>query len=252
MILDILIVLAVAVAVFIGYKRGTVQPAFALAALVLVLLILVGHWEGYSTALDQHFHSNGAIDGIVIVLLAILAGYGGWRLGGFVHKMPIIRGADGLLGVLICGLIAIWLLYGLISLATSLGQAFDGTLGQTASAPTTPAQAQAINTWVEGNPVLRMIVTEQDLQGLEKAAKTPNNPASAISNFSSLLQLQTVYRDLCQPQLESSHLAPVVMWIGDHTPIVGHEGPAALPRKPSPSPSPSPSGSPAPAPTPTP
>ena len=37
---------------------------------------------------------------------------------------------------------------------------------------------------------------------------------------------------MIQKQLESSHLAPAVMWIGKHTPVIGHEGPSDLPPRP--------------------
>lgn len=248
MILDILILVLVAIAVFIGYKRGTVQPLFTFLGFGLTVLILLTHWQGYSTGLNTRFHSNGVIDGILIVVFAVLVAWGGWKLGGFVHKMPIVRGADGLLGVLICGLVAVWLLYGVISIGTSMGRAFDDTLGQTSATPTTPAQAQAINTWVEGNPVLRLLVDKRDLKNLEKAAATPNNGASSITsgNFSSIEQLQKAYASFIEPQLQESHLAPIVMWIGDHTPVIGHEGPSDLPTPPTPSPSTSPSPSPTP------
>lgn len=242
-ILDVLILVVVAFAVFVGYRYGTLQPVFALVGFALAALLLVGHWPGYSGFLDRHLHSNAVIDVVLVLIIAVIVGYGGWRLGGFVHRMPVVRGADGLLGVVICGLIAIWLLYGLLSLAVSLGKGFDGTIGQTT---TTEAQAQAIQTWVEGNPILGRVVSASDVRQLEQAARTPDNPASAISNFSSLQQLQAVYRVVCAPQLESSHLAPIVMWIGKHTPVIGHQGPSDLPRKPAPSPAVSPSASPTP------
>jgi len=242
-ILDILIIVVVAAAVFIGYKRGTIQPLLSLLGFGLTALVLAGHWSGYSGFLDRHVHSNAVVDAIVLFLIALIVGYGGWRLGGFVHRMPVIRGADGLLGVVVCGLVAIWLLYGLISLGVALGRGFEGTIG---AASTTEAQAAAIQTYIQGNPILRHTITASDVTQLEQAAKTPNNPNSAIANFTSLQQLQSVYRVFCLPQLESSHLAPVVMWIGKHTPFIGHEGPADLPRRPTPTPGVSPSPSPTP------
>ncbi|MBO0694112.1 MAG: hypothetical protein J2P58_14505 [Acidimicrobiaceae bacterium] len=242
-ILDIVIVVFVAAAVFVGYRYGTVQPVGAFLGFVVAGLIGVGHWSGYSLFLNRHIHSNGVVDALVLLLIAVIVGYGGWRLGGFIHRMPIVRGADGLLGVLVCGLISIWLLYGLISLMVALGMGFDSTLGQTT---TTEAQAQAIETWVQGNPILRPAVNAGDVQQLKAAAKTPNNPNSAISNFNSLQQLQAIYRVFCGPQLKSSRLAPIVLWIGKHTPFIGHAGPADLPRPPTPSPTVSPSPTPTP------
>ena len=100
--------------------------------------------------------------------------------------------------------------------------------------------------YIQGNPVLRLVISPSDVAELEQAAKTANNPDSAISNFSSLEQLQAVYRVVIQKQLETSHLAPVVMWIGKHTPVIGHEGPSDLPPRSTPTPEVSPSASPSP------
>lgn len=241
-ILDIVILVVVAAAVFIGYRFGTVQPVLGLLGLVVVPFIVLGRWPAYSSYLDHHVHSNGVIDGVVLVLVALLIGYLAWKLGGFIHKMPVIRGVDGLLGVLVCGLIAIWLLYGVISLQVALGKGFGSTVG---ASSTTPAQAEAIATWVEGNPLLRHTISAADMRQLEAAAKTPNNPNSAISNFSSLAQMQSIYRVFCAPELQSSRLAPIVMWIGQHTPIIGHAGPSDLASAvPTPTPSPAPSPTP--------
>ncbi len=241
MILDILILVFVAAAVFVGYKYGTVQPVLSLLGFILTGLFMLGRWSSYQRFMDQRVHSNGVLDAVLVLALAILIAWVGWRLGGFVHRMPIVRGADGLLGVVICGLIAIWLVYGALSLASALGKGFGDTIGQTT---TTEAQAQAIRVWVEGNPILRLVVNASELQQLEQAAKTPDNPNSAITNFSSLAQLQTVYRVFFRSQLESSHLAPIVMWIGQHTPFMGHEGPSDLPSRPTPTPVVSPSATP--------
>ena len=240
-ILDIVILVFVAGAIFVGYKYGTVQPVFAFLGFVLTCLFMLGHWSPYQRFLDQRVHSNAVLDAVLVLGAAILLAWAGWKLGGFVHRMPIVRGADGLLGVVVCALIAIWLVYGVLSLGSALGQGFGDTIGQTT---TTEAQAQAIRVWVDGNPILRLAISASDLQQLEQAAKTPNNPNSAISNFSSLQQLQTIYRVVFRSQLESSRLAPIVMWIGQHTPIIGHEGPSALPSRPTPAPVASPSASP--------
>lgn len=236
-ILDILIVVFVAAAVFVGYRYGTVQPVFAFLGFVLTGLFMAGRWGPYSRFLDRSVHSNGVLDAVLVLALAILVAWGAWRVGGFVHRMPIVRGADGLLGVIVCGLIAIWLVYGVLSVGAALGKGFGDTIGQTS---TTPAQAQSIQVQVDGNPLLRLTVSARDLKQLQQASKTPNNPNSGISNFSSLQQLQAIYRILFQKELGTSHLAPVVMWIGEHTPIIGHEGPSDLPPQPTPTPAASP------------
>ena len=81
MILDILIVLVVAAAMFIGYKRGTIQPLFSLLGFGLTVLLLVDHWSSYSRLLDRHLHSNAVADGLAVVLIALISGVRGVAAG---------------------------------------------------------------------------------------------------------------------------------------------------------------------------
>jgi uncharacterized membrane protein required for colicin V production len=241
-ILDIAILVIVAIAVFIGYKRGAIQPVLVYGGFALVVLVLISHWTAYTKLLDTRLHSNAVIDAIVVVIVATVVAWLGGKLGGLIHRMPVVRGADGLLGVFVNGLLAIYLIYVVLSMFVSLDKAFATTLGETS---TTEAQAVAIARWVGGNPILSRLIGQGEIAGLVKAAKQPGG--ADLTNYSSLQTMQTVYKQLVYKELRTSHLAGVVLWIGDHTPIVGHLGPRDLPSsKPSPSPSASPAATPTP------
>ena len=239
MILDIAILIVVAIGVFIGFKRGAIQPLLVFCGFALVVLVLVGNWARYTKFFDTRLRSNAVIDGIAVVVLAVIVAWLAGKLGGLIHRMPVIRGLDGLLGVAVTGLIAVYLLYAVISMFVALDKAYAPTLGEQTA---TEKQALAIGQWVGGNPVLSRLVGEGEIHTFEQAAKQPGG--AQIAEYSSIQTMQTVYKQLAYKQLRSSHLAGVVLWIGDHTPGIGHLGPQDLPTPPPPAkPSPSPRAS---------
>ena len=226
MILDLVMLILVAVAVFIGFQRGLIQPLFAYLGVGIVALIVVTHWADYSGYLDHTLHIHPIIVGLVAAALAVLGGYFGARLGGLIHRMPVVRGADGLVGVFVNAFIAVLVCYSLLSVLVALGKAF----GTTATLNALSAQQVAPMTQqIKTNPVLNSVVSQDDLTNLQRqSAAAPVN----LTNYPTVRQLQTVYVEFAAPQLTSSKLAPIVLFVGDHTPLVGHYGPQDLPTAP--------------------
>ena len=227
MILDLVMLILVAVAVFIGFQRGLVQPLFAYLGVGIVAVIVVTHWADYSGYLDHTLHIHPIIVGLVAAALAVVGGYFGARLGGLIHPMPVVRGADRLVGVFVNAFIAVLVCYSLLSVLVTLGKAFDTTKTLNAlTAQQVAPMAQQIKT----NPLLNSIVSQDDLTNLQRqSAAAPVN----LTNYPTVRQLQTVYVEFAAPQLTSSKLAPIVLFVGDHTPLVGHYGPQDLPTAPS-------------------
>jgi uncharacterized membrane protein required for colicin V production len=223
MILDLVILILVAVAVFIGFQRGLIQPLFAYLGVGIVALFVITHWTDYSTYLDRSFHIHPIIVGLVAAALAVLGGYLGARLGGLIHRMPAVRGADGLVGVFVNAFIAVLVCYSLLSVLVALGKAF----GTTATLNSLTAQQVApMAQQIQNNPVLRSIVSQDDLTNLQRQSRAA--PVT-LTNYPTVRQLQTVYVEFAAPQLTSSRLAPIVLFVGDHTPFVGQYGPQDLP-----------------------
>ena len=192
----------------------------------VVLLVVVTRWSDYSTFLDRTFHIHPVIVGLVAAALAVLGGYLGARLGGFIHRMPVVRGADGLFGVFVNAFIAVLVCYTLLSVLVALGKAFATTATVNA---VTAQQAAPMTQQIKSNPVLRSIVSQDDLTNLQKQSAAG---AVNLTNYPTVRQLQTVYIEFFAPQLTTSRLAPIVLFVGDHTPFVGHYGPQDLPSAP--------------------
>lgn len=238
MVIDILILVAVGVAVVMGFRRGMVQPLLVEIGFLGVLWVFISHWAGYSRLLERFLHVPPVLAGVVIVVVAGIVAYGGGRLGGLIHRMPLVQGADGLLGVFVHGFIAVMICYFFLGALVAIDKAFGPVLN---GAQANVAQARTARTALLSHPLVSKLVDRRDLDILVQRARQPGG--ARIADLPSLQQLETAYGDFAQPQLLSSRLAPIVLAIGKPVPGLGHYGPSDLPRRVSPSPSATPSPS---------
>lgn len=223
MIIDLLIVLVVIVTAWVGFQRGLVQPLLAeLFALATGLLILHNR-DGFAALTGALFHANGVLSVLIALVLAGLMGYLGARLGGAIHKMPVVRGVDGFLGVWLQALFGIALLYVLISGVIVLNRAFTPLTAQTVNS----TQLRALEQQLASNPFTSSMVDGGQLQAADASAAKPGGVK--ISDLPAISTLQSLERDLLEPQLAGSRLAPFVMNVGHRIPGLGPYGPRDLP-----------------------
>ncbi len=238
MAIDIVIGLAVLIALYVGYQRGVVQPLLVELFFLGAILIILRDRHSYASAMEKYLHANAVLAVFLALIIAVAAGFAGGYLGGMIHRMPVVRGVDGFLGVFVHAGFAILISYLLLSSLVVLDKAFAPTFN---AATLTFAQVESIKRQLASNPLTASLVDSRDIARLEKQSKTPGG--ARISETPQLNQLQSLYQDFLQPQLSSSRLAPIVLSIGQKVPVLGHLGPRDLP---SPSPKPKP---PSPAPT---
>lgn len=225
MLIDVLIVLVVIATAWVGFQRGLVQPLLAeLFALGTGLLILHNR-SAFAATTQALFHANGFLSVLIALVLAGLMGYVGARLGGAIHKMPVVSGVDGFFGLWLQALFGIGLCYVLISGIIVMDRAFTPL-----SAPTVNAtQLRALERQLNTNAFTSSLIDGQELQALNSSAARPGGVK--VSDLPGIGTLQTVQRDLLEPQLSGSRLAPLVMNVGRRIPGLGPFGPRDLPRK---------------------
>jgi uncharacterized membrane protein required for colicin V production len=235
-ILDVLIAVIVLVAVFVGFQRGLIQPLLIELLVFLTLFIFLRDRNGYLAFMERSVHANAVLAIFLVLIVAAVAAYAGARLGGLIHRMPVIRGADGFFGVFVQGFLAILLCYAMLSALVAMEKAFNATATATTL---TVAQVQAMKKQLISNGLIAGLVDPADFKRLENLAKKPGG--ATIGQAPQLNQLATAYEDVLQPQLSGSRLAPVVLGIGQRVPGVGKFGPRDLPpRLPKATPAPSP------------
>jgi uncharacterized membrane protein required for colicin V production len=246
LIIDIVIVLILVIAIFLGYQRGVIQPLMAEIFFFGTLLIVFRFHDQYTTQMEKYLHITPVLSVFVALILAVIAGAIGGAIGGAFHRIEAIRGVDGLLGIFVHVAVTLVVLYLAVSAMVTLANAFEPTLQK---ANLTLAQVNDLENWVLSNPITAAMVSKDDLKTLKDAASKPSG--ASIESVAGIHQLQQIYHDFIEPQLHSSRAVPFILGFGSHLPVIGHVGPSDLKPIPTPSPSHTPSPSPKLTPTPT-
>ena len=239
MIIDLVAVLILLVALFLGYQRGVIQPLMAEIFFFGTLLVVFRFHDQYTAEMEKLVHLNAVLSVFVAIILAIVMGAIGGAIGGAFHRIESIRGIDGLLGVFVHVAVTLVVIYLAISALVTLDNAFAPTVK---SANLTLAQVNQLESWIESNPITSAMVSKQDLKTLKDTAGGASG--AHIDSVQGIHQLQQIYTGFLQPQLHGSRSVPIILTIGSHLPVIGHVGPSDLKPVPSPVPSPTPSPTP--------
>lgn len=208
-----------------GFQRGLLQPLLAEVLALGTLLLILHHRAGFLGLTETLFHANVVLAFLMAIVLALVMGYVGARLGGAIHKMPVVRGVDGFLGIWLQVLLGIAFCYVLISGIIVMDVAFSPITTPTVNA----AQLAGLEGQLDSNPFTSSAVDTRELQAFEATAGRPGGVR--VSDLPGIGQLQGIYNDVLLPQLRGSHLAPFIMSVGRHIPGLGRYGPRDLPKR---------------------
>jgi uncharacterized membrane protein required for colicin V production len=222
-IIDILVVLILIVALIFGYQRGVIQPLLAEIFFFGTLLAVFRFHDQYTTEMQKLLHLNAVLAVFVALIIAVVMGAIGGAIGGAFHRLEAIRGIDGLLGVVVHGLVALIVIYLAISALVTLDNAFEPALK---SASLTLTQVNQLEAEILSNPITSAMVSKSDLQALKSAAS--KSSGAHLDSIAGIHQLQQIYTDFLQPQLHSSRTAPFILSIGQHLPLIGRVKPGDL------------------------
>jgi len=223
MIIDIVVILVLIVSLIVGYQRGVIQPLLAEIFFFGTLLAVFRFHDQYTTEMQKLLHLNAVLAVFVALIIAVIMGAIGGSIGGAFHRLESIRGIDGLLGVVVHGLVTLVIVYLAISALVTLDNAFEPAL-KTASLTLT--QVNQLESEILSNPITSAMVSKSDIQALKKAAVTSSG--AHLDSVAGIHQLQQIYTDFLQPQLLSSRTAPIILGIGQHLPVIGHVKPSDL------------------------
>jgi hypothetical protein len=157
------------------------------------------------------------------LIIAVVMGAIGGSIGGAFHRLESIRGIDGLLGVVVHGVVTLIVVYLALSALVTLDNAFQPAL-KTASLTLT--QVNQLESEILSNPITSAMVSKSDLQALKTAAA--KSSGAHLDSVAGIHQLQQIYTDFLQPQLYGSRTAPFILGLGQHLPVIGHVKPSDL------------------------
>jgi uncharacterized membrane protein required for colicin V production len=223
MIIDVVVVLVLIVSLIVGYQRGVIQPLLAEIFFFGTLLAVFRFHDQYTTEMQKVLHLNAVLAVFVALIIAVMMGAVGGSIGGAFHRLESIRGIDGLLGIVVHGLVTLIIVYLAISALVTLDNAFEPALK---SASLTLTQVNALQSEILSNPITSAMVSKSDLQALQTAAA--KSSGAHLDSVAGIHQLQQIYTDFLQPQLHSSRTAPVILGFGQHLPVIGHVKPSDL------------------------
>jgi uncharacterized membrane protein required for colicin V production len=211
MIIDVVVVLVLIVSLIVGYQRGVIQPLLAEIFFFGTLLVVFRFHDQYTTEMQKLLHLNAVLAVFVALIIAVVMGAIGGSIGGAFHRLESIRGIDGLLGVVVHGVVTLIVVYLALSALVTLDNAFQPAL-KTASLTLT--QVNQLESEILSNPITSAMVSKSDLQALKTAA-SKSSGAHLDSDF-------------LQPQLYGSRTAPFILGLGQHLPVIGHVKPSDL------------------------
>ena len=246
MFIDVIVVLVLMVALFVGYQKGVIQPLMAEIFFFGTLLVIFRFHDQYTSEMQKIAHLNAVLSIFVAIILAVVMGAVGGAIGGAFHRVESIRGIDGLLGIFVHIAVTLVVVYLAISALVVLDNAFQPTVK---TATLTLAQVTQLESWIQSNPITAAMVSKQDLKALKDAASGASG--AHIEGVQGIHQLQQIYTGFLQPQLHGSRSVPIILSLGHHLPVIGHVGPADLKPLPTPSPTASPTPTPKHSPTPS-
>jgi uncharacterized membrane protein required for colicin V production len=224
LVLDIVIAVIFVAAVVVGFQRGLLQPLLAEAAFLAALVIILRNRQGFAALIERLLHTDTPVLPVVIaVIIAIIAGFLGGQVGIRLHRMPVVRGVDGFLGVFLHALTAVIFLYLVVSALVVANLAFTPLLN---AAKLTLAQVDTLRATLEMNPLTGALGDSHSMRDLQAEARSPNG--ATLSSAPQLKAAELFFDDFLQPQLRSSRLDVWVLRIGVRIPVIGHIGPADL------------------------
>jgi hypothetical protein len=211
------------VSLIVGYQRGVIQPLLAEIFFFGTLLAVFRFHDQYTTEMQKVLHLNAVLAVFVALIIAVIMGAVGGSIGGAFRRLESIRGIDGLLGIVVHGLVTLIIVYLAISALVTLDNAFEPALK---SASLTLTQVNALESEIVSNPITSAMVSKSDLQALKTAATKASG--AHLDSVAGIHQLQQIYTDFLQPQLHSSRTAPYILGFGQHLPVIGHVKPSDL------------------------
>ncbi len=224
-ILDVAVVITLLIALYVGFQRGIIQPLATYVFFFGALFLIYRYRVQYLGSVEKYLHANLIVAIFLALVIAVIAGYAGSMAGGALHRMPIARGLDGFLGVFLNVLIAIGVIYFVLSGLITIDRAFAPL---TSNAKLTQAQVATLTKQIQSNPLAAALVDPKDLKRLKEQTKTGQQ--ASLATVGQLENLKTFHEDFIRPQMKASKVAPYIMRIGQKIPFLGHYGANDLPR----------------------
>lgn len=210
--IDLVVIAAVALGAFAGWRRGFVMP------LVAVGTSLVGLYALYAGPGAGMIPSGTAGIGLGVLLITVagsLVGRVGGMLAALVARVGVLKAADHTLGLPLGAATALVGVY--VALAALVS--FDNVLAPLhGKATVDQAAVAALRATLAANPQFSVMIDPSMLDAMASEVATAAIPADQLAKFDVALGF---YETTVRPALVGSALAPILIAVGERAPLVG-------------------------------
>jgi uncharacterized membrane protein required for colicin V production len=212
-VIDVGIVVVIGLGVLIGWRQGLLAPLLAEGTFLLSYWFVSRH-PTLAALVPSAIPRPYAVI-LLPAALALVIGFVGRAVIGTVFRLPLTRSADRLAGAAANGVVAFGIVYAVLLGLTGAATVLDPLLAARSLQPT---QITAMQMLLAQNPQATGFVPSAELQQLASVAKVQPLPLTALGQYA---QVITYYQQTLRPQLTSSALAPFVLRVGKHIPVIG-------------------------------
>ena len=209
---DIAIVIALAAGAFAGWRKGFVVPLVVQAgALVSLAALYAGPFQ---SSVPSGVSGIGIGVGAVVLASSLLGAIGGMLIR-LVYRFGVLKRLDKVAGIPLGAATAAVTLY-VVLVGTVV---VDGWLGPLhGGLAIGPEQLASVQKLAALNPALSMFADPTKLSELVTVAAKAPIPADQLAKYDAALGF---YESSVRPALLSSKIAPAMLALGEHLPIVG-------------------------------
>ncbi len=209
---DLAIVIALAAGAFAGWRKGFIVPLVVQAgALASLATLYAGPLQG---TVPSGAAGLGLGIGAVVLGSSILGAIGGIFIR-LIYRFGVLQRMDKVAGIPLGAATAAITLY--VALVGTI--ALDGWLSPLhGTLAIGPQQLAAVQQVAALNPALSAFADPSMLNTIAIAAATAPIPADQLSKYDAALGF---YEESVRPALLTSKIAPALLAIGEHLPVIG-------------------------------
>jgi uncharacterized membrane protein required for colicin V production len=219
-LVDLAIVAVIGFGVFIGWRNGLVGPLLAEGT------FLIGYWivsrnPGLAALVPPSIPRPYAVL-LLPAAVGIVVGIVGRRVFQAFFQLPFTRSIDKALGAVANGGLAFVIVYVVLLGFIGAGTVLDPLL-QARSVQS--SQVAAMRMLLAENPQAAAMIPSAELSQLASVSAVRPVPIAQLGQYAQVIDY---YERTLRPQLATSQLAPLVLSLGAHLPIIGRH--AILPK----------------------
>lgn len=219
-LVDLAIVAVIGLGIFIGWRNGLIGPLLAEGT------FLIGYWivsrnPGLAALVPPSIPRPYAVL-LLPAAVGIVVGIVGRMVFQTFFRLPLTRQVDKLLGAVANGGLAFVIVYVVLLGFIGAGTVLDPLLqARSIQSP----QVAAMQMLLAENPQAAAMVPSGELSELASVSAVRPVPMAQLGQYAQVIDY---YQRTLRPQLATSQLAPLVLRLGAHLPIIGRH--AILPK----------------------